>query len=274
MTIPKRFATIFLTGLKNRIIFLFMPVWLNSCQSFQPSAELKDSNNQKIIETNLTFAQKQIDAGQPQNALQTLRPLVRSFPQNPSLLNMVGLSYLALSNAAYARNYFQQAYAIDKDPMYALNLSSALIAEGSFVEAESVLQKLLKEKSYPYSERVYHNYALLFEKRKKYRKAVSYYTKAVNENPSYYLSHLRLGKIYQLERNRTSAKLAYEKAANACSLCFEPVQEASLIYLDEGNFKKASALLQHFLANKEISSDNRSQARSLLGLAQKMNRHR
>ncbi len=261
----------FLTVLKNRTIFLFVPVWLNlSCQTFRVQSDEKESNTQKIVETNLNFAQKQIDSGQPEHALQTLRPLLNQFPENSPLLNMVGISYLALSNPAHAKLFFKKAYDFDKNPMYALNLSSSLIAEGSFQAAENILKKMIEEKSYPLIERVYHNYALTFEKRKNYKKAIEYYTKALDENPSYYLSNIRLGKVFQLMNARDSAKLAFEKALATCAVCFEPVSEVCIMYFDEGNYAKASSLLQHFLSNKEISTENRSQAKSLLNLASKM----
>ncbi len=264
----KRFSV--LTHVFNRGLFVFILLWPNvSCMTLEPQAE-KDVNADKLLETNYNFAQKQIDTGQPEHALQTLRPLLTQFPDKPSLLNMVGLSYLALSNPLRAKIFFQKALNLEKNPTYALNLSSAHIALGSYRAAEKLLEPLLKDKTYPYKERLYHNYALTFEKRKNYKKAILLYNKAIDENPSYYLSHIQLGKIYQTTHQKQPAVLSYEKAVRSCPVCFDAVHELVLLLIENKEFSRASTLLSKFMTTKDTSERNKAQAKNLLSLTKRL----
>ena len=264
----------FLTWLKNRVIFLFMLVGLNlSCQHVNPKAKEQEANIQKIIDTNIAYAQKRMDEGDPEQALSALRPLLTNFPDNAPLLNMIGLTYLSMSRTAQAKVYFRRAYKKDKNPSYALNLSSALIMTNSYAEAERTLESHIKEKKYQYMERFYHNYALTFENRQNYQRAIEYYNKALDENPSYYLSNIRLGNIYKILHQKESALSSYESAYNSCKICFEPVSELCHLYIDAGELAKANEMLRGFLANKEITKEGREQAQKLLSLSSsKMNR--
>lgn len=263
-----------LTWLRNRGFFLFILIGLNlSCQLVSPKEKEDEANVKKIIDTNINFAQKRIDEGEPEQALAALRPILKNYPENASLLNMVGLTYLALSRPVQAKAFFKRAYKSEKSPTYALNLSSALIMTDSYIEAQKVLNPHIKENKYPHAERLYHNYALAYEKRKLTNKAIHFYNKALNENPSYYLSNFRLGKIYQSLHQKEAARTAFESAHNSCKICFEPLNELCLIYINEGQFAKASDLLRGFLANKEITKEGREQANKLLSLSSKNESH-
>ncbi len=256
----------FLSGLKTKTIFSIFLLSLYSCQHL---SDEKEASIQKIVETNINFAQKQVDLGKPEEALQALRNLRETFPDNASIFNMMGICYLALSRPAQAKAYFQKAYKKEALTIYALNLSSSLISTGAYVQAQKLLDKTLRDKSYPYKERIFHNYALTFEKRKLYKKAIYYYNKALDENPSYYLSSFRLGKIYLNLNQKQSARKTFETAYHSCQICIEPIRELSLLYLESGEAAKASALLQDFLANKEITKEGRDEAKKLLSLSSK-----
>lgn len=264
----KRFSV--LTRVFYKGFFAFVLLWPNvACTTLDPQSD-KEVNADKLLETNYNFAQKQIDTGQPEHALQTLRPLLTQFPDKPSLLNMVGLSYLALSNPLRARVFFQKALNLEKNPTYALNLSSAHIALGSYRAAEKLLEPLLKDKNYPYKERLYHNYALTFEKRKNYKKAILLYNKAIDENPSYYLSYVQLAKIYKNTHQRHSAVLSYEKAVRSCPICFDAVHELALLLIEDKQFTRVSTLLTQFLSVKDASEGNKTQAKNLLSLTKRL----
>jgi predicted Zn-dependent protease len=237
-----------------------------------PSEEEKQSSIQKIVDTNIAFAQKQIDAGKPEQALEALRPLLRNFPDNAALLNILGITYLALSRAEQAKTYFQKAYKKEKAPGYALNLSSALISLGDYLEAEKVLLEHVTAKTYAYMERIYHNYGLTFEKRKRYKKALAFYNKALDENPSYYLSNLRIGAIYKKFHKKQAAFSAFEKAYQSCQICIDALSELCKIYFQNGQYAKSSQMLREFLSNKDISPQSKKQARNLLILSNKGNR--
>lgn len=223
----------------------------------------------ELIETRLNFAQKQIDSGQPENALQVLRPLLREAPKLAKVHNMAGIAFLALSKLKRAQSFFNAAYRLEKNPSYALNLSSALIAAGSFASAKKLLAALLNEGSYAYKERIYHNYAYIMESEGNTEEAIRTYNKALDENPSYFLSNLRLGKLYEQKKRPHQALSAFQQAAKVCAVCYEPVREIAMFHLKAKVPDQAKKVLNEFLANKEVTAADKASAEKLLKLASK-----
>lgn len=264
------FSSGFQRQLKNlnfRLFFFVFSFFLfSACQSFDSGTLEKEQRIGKILDTNIEFAQKHIDAGNPERALQNLRPLNRKFPGRARLLNMMGITYLALLRPQHAKHYFEKAYEAKAEGMYLLNLSSALIEMGAYREAQEVLRTALKEGQYPYLERLYHNYALSFEKMRQFKKAVSYYKKALHENPIYYLSSYRLGKIYKSFKKLKSAKLHFEDAKKSCRTCFEPIKELYLLEMDAGRYVSAARLLKGYLEQKDIPKNRKEEVKDLLSV--------
>lgn len=239
-----------------------------SCQTWGPSAAEKQ-NKASLIETKIQLIQHELDQGKPEVAIQMLKPLVDEEPDDPLSLNMMGLAYLALANHQKAQFYFEKAYKLSQDPAYALNLSSALISEGSYKKAREVLLEAQNLK-YMYKERIYHNFALTFEKTKQFDKAEKYYKKAVVENPSYYLSFIRLGYIYRQTKKIPQAIQAYQKAHQFCQSCFEPVQELVYLKMESKDYQVARGLIEEFLKAKNIGNAERQEAKNLHSLVARL----
>ncbi|MBI2601990.1 MAG: tetratricopeptide repeat protein [Deltaproteobacteria bacterium] len=248
--------------------FLNLLVWgsLFLSVSCQTGSETRQDKLQEIVDTKLGFAQKQIDAGKPEHALQVLRPLLREFPKDAKVHNMAGIAFLALAKPIRAQSFFKAAYKLEKSPSYALNLSSALLAAGSFSSAHKLLKALL-DGSYEYKERIYHNMALVMENEGKTDEAIHLYSTALDENPSYFLSNIRLGKLYDQTKRPRLALSAFQQASKTCVVCFEPVHEIVMLYLKAKAPEKAKKVLLDFVANKEVAKEDRESAQKLLKLA-------
>lgn len=244
---------------------VFLPV---SCQSvWEDPAQQK--RRSQLLATKLDYAQSQIDSGHPETALRTLRPLLEQHPDNTAVINLLGITHLALDNSTLAAKYFYRAYARDQKVPFGLNLSAALIALGKYRRSRTILRKLLNSTGYNLKERIYHNVALSYERESNHRRALYFYRRALQENPAYYLSSLRMARILK-KLNRLSQSIqSYQKAFASCTSCYEAVHELAIIYMHQSNFTSAVNVLSRFLSGSKISGADRSQAQKLLRVVRK-----
>jgi len=245
----------------------------SACQTLKnPGQEEKKAD--EVLATQKSLVVNYLNEGQPSMALRELRPLEKAHPEDADLKNLMGLIYLSLQNSKEALGYFEVAYKLDTRAPIALNLSSALIETGQSMRAIKILKKLQASeagKSYQYPERIQHNIGLAAERMKKYNLAEKYYKLALVDNPSFYISLMRLGATYESLQKRGFAYQQYLKAHQACLKCFDPVQASVQIQLKSGKADLAMKMLQEYLSNRELEPKDRAKAQQLLGSASKAN---
>lgn len=245
----------------------------SACQTLKNPGD-EENKADEVLATQKSLVVNYLNQGQPSMALRELRPLQKAHPQDPDLKNLMGLIYLSLQNGKEALGYFEDAYKIDKRPPIALNLSSALIETGQTMRAIKILKKLQASeagKAYQYPERIQHNIGLAAERMKKYNLAEKYYKLALVDNPSFYISLMRLGATYEAMQKRGFAYQQYQRAHEACLKCFDPVLASVQIQLKAGKADLALKTLQDYLANRELEPKDRAKAQQLLGSAHKAN---
>ncbi len=211
-----------------------------------------------------------INLGQPQMALREIRPLEKQYPKDGDLKNLMGLVFLAMQNPKVALGYFEQAYRIDPRAPVALNLSSALIESGNPSRAVKILKEVQASpagKDYQYPERIHHNIGLAAERMRRYDLAEKYYKLALQDNPTYYLSLMRLAAVYEQVKKPGSAYGQYLKAWEACLKCYDPIQGAVKLQLNAGKTQLAVKTIRDYLNNKELEPADRAKAQQLLGVA-------
>lgn len=259
----------------RRIIALFviltLMTTLPACQT------LKDKGSEEQRQAELLQAQKSvvinfINQGQPNMALKELRSLVTQYPEDADFKNLLGLTYLSLQNPKMALSFFEESYRLQPRAPVALNLSSAYIETKQYPRALKTLRDLQKSplgKSYQHPERIHHNIALVAERMKKSKLAEKHYLLALQENPAYYLSLMRLGQLYEKSRRQAEAQQQFHRAREACLKCFDPIHALVSQYLSAGQGNHATNLLQEYLANKEVEAGDRNKARQLLAQTNK-----
>src|SRR4051794_28813298 len=85
---------------------------LSACQT--TGTDKPKATPETLLEEQKAIIRASLDSGKPEAALQQLRDLVRSNPQDASLQNLMGLTQLALKNPTRAVRYFQTAFRLDK----------------------------------------------------------------------------------------------------------------------------------------------------------------
>ncbi|MDE3269722.1 MAG: tetratricopeptide repeat protein [Pseudomonadota bacterium] len=197
-----------------------------ACQSIK-----HDSKQERIIKSQLRIITNYLNAGMPAQSHQELRSALAKHPNNQDFLRLMGVTQLALNNPTKAILYLEKVQDLKPSIVHGLNLSSAYIAANQYADAKKLLLELLEHADdYQYKERLYHNLALIHERSRKWRTAEKYYLKALSENPSYYLSLLKLGILYQKHHRYKKAVKYLKRAQNFCRKCYEPVDHLAATY--------------------------------------------
>jgi len=247
-----------------RAAFILVPV-LASCQTgSKPDSAAKEA---AFLETQKSIVRNALDNGKPETALENLRTLIRQFPDDSGLRNLMGITQLTLKNSQRAIREFQAAYKMDKEIATGLNLSSALISAGDNDRAIRLLTQLIKQaedNNYPYKERLYHNLGYSYAKVRNNAKAEQWYKQALDENPAFFLSQLELARLYEKSNRPTMAIAAYRKSIDRCLVCIEPVEALASLYVQAGRFAEARQTVIQFEKVEGVSAQDRTRAQELL----------
>jgi len=210
-----------------------------------------------------------LDTGHPEQALRSLRAMLREFPDNASLYNLMGLTQLALKNPSRAVRAFQTAYKLDQQPSSALNLSSAYIASGDIGRALRLLNGLLKETAknhYQYKERIYHNLGYAYVRQRRWTTAEHWFHEALDENPTFFPSHLELARLYESTHRPAMAVKEFRRSMDFCHVCFEPVQALTSLYMKLGHQTDARRMLIQYGRMDGVAAADKTKATQLLRL--------
>ena len=247
------------------IIILFI-LCMSGCQTLK-DRDSEAKREDELLNTHKNVVINYINQSQPNLALRELRPLLSKYPEDADFKNLMGLTYLSLQNPKMALGFFEESHRLQPRASVALNLSSAYIETKQFAKAMKVLKDLRNSsagKEYQYPERILHNIALCAERMNKAKLAEKYYQLAIETNPYYYLSLMRLGQLYEKSRNTDLAQKQYLRAREACMKCFDPVHALVAQYIAKGDVSQAMTLVQEYLADKELDAADRLKARKLL----------
>jgi len=238
------------------------------CQTMKDS---QDADSATDSETELSVARAFIESGRPDKALYELKDLLEKEPRNTGAHTMVGLAQMALKNPKKAVEHLKIAWNLEPSAQNALNLSSAYLQANQLESAQKIIVKGLATKESPpyrHKERFYHNLALIAQIKGKASVAEKALRKALEENPTFYMSRqqlaLMLGKAGKLE----SAKEQWELARIACPLCLEPTEQLARYYQAKGDLRTALGLISDF---KKLEGINPTEAKRVLELESELN---
>lgn len=237
------------------MIFLFI-VPLTSCQSLERDQVATSTN----LDTKKQIVLNSLDSGQANQALKDVRALLAEAPDDPQVLNLHGLVQMALRNTNKAIDSLEKARARDRGNLdYTLNLSSALIQAKQYPKATSLLKEALDSKaaeSYLYRERLYHNLGLIAEISGDSIKAERWYSKALEENPTNFMTLLKVSRIYETTHRPRLALDKLETAKAACLRCPEPVEAMVRILVRQKRFRDARGVVSGFEKNEALTPDD------------------
>lgn len=238
------------------LCFLSFTVMFFACQTLTTSKENVETKDD-ILLTQKNIILHYLNQGEPRKAHEELRRLLKQYPEDSQLLNLMGLTQMSFIHFKKAEEFFRRAIQIDRQATYELNLSSSLIEQGKSSQALHVLKKIStsKEDAYRYPERVFHNIGYAYERQNKSKSAIQYYRKALYENPNHYPSLLQLARLYQRVKMNPSAEIFYAQARQICPTCLEPTKSLALLKIAKGEKEEGKRILREYLIQKITPSD-------------------
>ncbi len=240
-------------NLSNLNYFSWLLIFfISHCQTFSEAKK-----DREILEKQESLILNYLNQGKAKEAFTQLRELLRDYPDRPTLNNLMGLTQISLGNPNLAIRHLNKAYQKDPSPHVALNFSSALIQAGQYKNAKKILNAQIQnvskgQEKYIHVERLYHNLALVYENEKKTNQAVKFYKKALEENPSFYLSLMQLGHVYNKVNKKENAFNYFKLARESCPNCFEPIEGMYHHYVAKKNRNAARKILDDSLKQEGL----------------------
>lgn len=255
------------------MIAIFISWTLLACQSMDKSKTVVSEHDR--LQTRKQMVLNSIDSGQAAQALFDARRLAEEYPSDASVMNVLGLTHMALKNSPKAIDALEKASRIDpSETMYTLNLSSAYVQAGRHQAARTLLEKKLKSAEfarYQFPERVYHNLGLIADLTGNSVRAENYYNKALTENPTNFLTLLELARIYERTHRRILAADKLETARATCPRCIEPVEALVRIYMMQGKSKVALDIVEAMEKNEGLTEQQTKRILELKKIVSKGN---
>jgi tetratricopeptide (TPR) repeat protein len=258
--------TVFANALRSLLILASLAFSLTGCQTLGNAPEA-EPDKPSLADTQKALVRNALDAGKPEQALKILKDLLRATPEEPGLNNLMGLTQLALKNPQRAIKHLMKAYKAEKSIAVALNLSSAYLEAGEADKSVALLTAMAKQadkEKYAYKERIFHNLGYAHARLNQMTQATAWFKEAIEENPSFFPSHLELARVYEKTNRPAMAAKAYVRAIDYCQTCFEPVYALSNIYLKMGKPMEARQLLVKYNRSADLNPTDRAAAQRLL----------
>ncbi len=254
--------------LKRLYLSISLAVTSAACQTTPPVET--SAKEQAVLDAQVAIVRNALDNGKPDAALQSLRGMLREHPNDSNLNTLMGLTQLSLKNPGRAVRHLQIAFRATKQVSTGLNLSSAYIEAGDHAKAIQLLGALLKQADrdrYPYKERIFHNLGYAHLRQAKPGQAEQAFKEAVEENPTFFPSHLELARLYEKTKRTALAMKTYRTAIDYCTVCFEPVKALASLYIQAGRNGEARGLALQFAKIEGTSANDRAAADEIVRLA-------
>lgn len=144
-------------------------------------------------------------------AQEICRQILSISPDQPSVLNLLGVMARNSGDERAAHDYFKQAVELAPDFAPALyNLGLTLHNSGRLEEALACYRRVLGLQ--PDNAEAHNNMGNLYQSQGKFSQALSCFQKAVEINPDYFEAYFNMGLCLQNEHKTNEALACYQKA--------------------------------------------------------------
>jgi type IV pilus assembly protein PilF len=141
-------------------------------------------------------------------------------PQNPGILNNLGMAYYFKGEKDLAIKTLKKCLALDeKNSDAKINLASIHFHTGDLSAAEKIYKTVLKDLTYDKQARTFYNLAIIEIKRKNNLQAEQYLKKSTAEDPNYCAAHFQLGLLNYNHGKYSSALKNFKDGS--MGTCFE-----------------------------------------------------
>jgi type IV pilus assembly protein PilF len=129
-------------------------------------------------------------------ALKDLLEAAKLNPKDSGIQNNLGMAFYFKKNVSKAKQHIIRSLELDPANTDARsNLASIYMEQGDYQNATLQYSKILKDLTYEKQFKTYYNLGIMSLKTRNNKRAVSYFTKSIEENKNYCPSHFQLGMI-------------------------------------------------------------------------------
>ena len=215
------------------MLSLFLVFSLLSC-----AANLEKRKRQSKVTRELGEAY--MHQGNYTEALKELLKAEELYPDDHLLQNDLGLVYMAKKRFENAKDHFNKAIALK--PEYASaknNLGTVYLALEEWDTAIDVLEQVLGDLLYATPHYPLSNLGLAYYHKGAFRRAETYYSKALELEPEFILALHGIGKTYLALDDTTAAISSFEKAIQLAPKFTELYLDLGNAYQQSRQYKKA-----------------------------------
>ncbi|NJL25160.1 MAG: tetratricopeptide repeat protein [Calothrix sp. SM1_5_4] len=191
-----------------------------------------------------------LSQGQYPQAMSELLKAERLDPDNPAILNNLGLAYYVRGRWAQAEQKFERA--ITKAPNFSdakNNLARVFIDRERFIDAIKILREVEGDLTYPFPEKTYSNLGMAYFLSGHYQKAEEYLAKSLQIRRQSCTTANYYGRtLLEMKRIQQSAEVLDQAVEFCRPTKFEdPLYFSAMSYFSLGEKEKSRARLEELL---------------------------
>jgi tetratricopeptide (TPR) repeat protein len=191
----------------------------------------------------------QLESGNYPEALQELLTADSMDPENPYILNQLGLAYFVRDKFLEAQQQILRSLKIKPDYTDARNnLARVLISMGKNDDAISELEKVLKDLTYTTPEKAHTNLGIAYMNKESFEKSKKSFSTAIQINRTFCPAYNYYGQTLFRNKEYEKAIQIFDSAAKQCDQLPSEIQYyGALSYYKIGQLDKAIARFEEVI---------------------------
>ena len=174
--------------------------------------------------------------GDLEGAKKVYLEILREFPKNPDVNNLLGLLCYQKNDLENAEKYLNIAFLENKNPYFLENYSKILINRKKITKAIEILEEGIK--SFGEVCELMFNLALAYKENREFAKSRILYEKVIKLNPKLHQAYFNLAYLCFNDNEINRAVECYEKALETAPNDFETMYFLSLAYMQSKDYEK------------------------------------
>ena len=178
--------------------------------------------------------------GKLDEAIVEYRASAKLDPENPWILNAMGLAMTSARDFEGAEKVFRQALKLNADLTDVHNNLGVLYSEmGQTERAFEEFTVVVRDPSYPTPEKALFNMGALYFRDQNYELALMYYKRSVEKQPKFAMGYRGLGEIHLALGEPEMAFDRFEEALEQSPDDLPSLYELARLYEEQGDMEKA-----------------------------------
>ncbi|RLJ69845.1 FimV-like protein [Hydrogenivirga caldilitoris] len=198
-------------------------------------------------------------------AIARLYKAAKLAPQEPTIWNALGITYMEVEEYSKAEEAFKKALESNPNNSEAkMNLGILYLKMGDHQRAVNFLQEALSDETFDKKHIAFYYMAKVYKETGDREKYIEYLKKATAYNPLFIEAQLELGSAYLDDKRYEEAERLFKTLISNNFKTSEIYLNLARVYYETGDYEKAKESVKLVLEDKQASNLQRTQAYELL----------